>query len=573
MKYSQQLKDNITALNIKEKSKHILTKEFRTSSTFTDIMEVTNWLGTDTTVKFRIDCIMADLTLDDAPTCTCGNKVTTVRGGTLSSFCSKKCANSNTQTRQKMIDAKNHKLEDARKLAINDQILSLTQFIEVLQLGVSRPQSWEPFLIKHKALSTFLSYKKYDDELPTETLYRLQNNLTERPLCQCGENHIQFRKGKEGGYIGFCSTTCSALLKHNKIKMSETCMEHFGVTHQLKSKEVQEKIKQTCLERHGVEHPLQSSDIMNKRDETMIERFGTKHAVHSEELVAKTKETCLLRYGVEHSFQAVQTKQQMKKTYQAKYGIDFPSQSHSIRAKIRAVCLERYGVDNPSKSQDVIDKIKATHIEKYGCHYLLQPHVQLRTAKIMMLKYGVRYYAQTGLQAGMYKWKPYTLPSGKIAMLQGYENHLFDSLLQIHDESEILSDKDKMPQIWYMQNGTSHRYFPDFYIPKENLVYEVKSEYTFIRGMLDKSIIPKIYATITAGYNYEIQILNNKGETMTKIRVNFYDEAIENTEGINLSRLCNHLMSKLSPELKEKLKDVSPEEYYLHFDINIKDVD
>lgn len=493
---------------------------------------------------------------------TCG---TTLTSETATKFCSAKCANSHPDTRQKMTEARNQKLANDKLTAINDPMLSNQEFIKILELGVSKPQAWEPFLIKHKALSTFLSHKKYEDEIPSETLYRLKNDITERPMCECGENHIQFRKGKDGGYIGFCSTSCVTLLKHNKVKANETCLAHFGVTHQLKSKEIQDQIKQTCLERHGVEHPLQSSEIMNKRDATMVEKFGVKHAVHSIELMQKTKETCMKRYGTEFSFQSNHTKAKMKETYQANHGVDFPSQSPSIKAKIKSVCIERYGVDNPSKSKVVIDKIHDTHVDRYGSYYLLNPEGQLRTANTMMMKYGFRYHAQTGLSLSGYKWKPYTLPSGNIAMLQGYENHLFDLLLQTYDESEIFSDKDKMPQIWYEQNGTSHRYFPDFYIPKDNIVYEVKSDYTFIRGMIDQSIILKAFATHVAGYNYELQILNQKGETVTKIRVNFSEENIKNTEGINLSWLCNHFVKNMSEELKEKLKEVSPAEYSQHF--------
>lgn len=520
---------------------------------------------------------------------TCGTPLTSE---TANQFCSAKCANSNSEVRQKMTEARNQKLADAKLVAINDPILSNQEFVKILELGVSKPQSWEPFLIKHKAYSTFLHHKLYNDEIPSETLYRLQNNITERPFCECGGNHIQFRKGKDGGYIGFCSTSCSALLKHNKTKANETCLAHFGVTHQLKSKEIQDQIKQTCLERHGVEHPLQSSEIMNKRDATMVEKFGVKHAVHSIELMQKTKETCMKRYGTEHSFQSSHSKAKMKETYQAKHGVDFPSQAPSIRAKIKSACLERYGVDNPSKSKVVIDKIHDTHVDRYGCYYnfqhptaskiikqsMMQNHgveyaiqsesVKLKMNATMISRYGFKNWAQTGKANYCgYKWKPYTLPSGNIAMLQGYENHLFDSLLQTYDESEIFSDKDKMPLIWYEQNGTIHRYFPDFYIPKDNIVYEVKSDYTFIKGMIDQSIILKAFATHLAGYNYELQILNQKGETVTKIRVNFSEENIKNTEGINLSWLCNHFVRNMSDELKEKLKEVSPAEYFQHFKI------
>jgi len=52
---------------------------------------------------------------------------------------------------------------------------------------------------------------------------------------------------------------------------------------------------------------------------------------------------------------------------------------------------------------------------------------------------------------------------------------------------------------------------------------------------------------------------------LTKIRVNFHNENV--VEGVNMSYLCDQFMSKLSPELKEQLKEVSPEWYHLYFEV------
>lgn len=54
---------------------------------------------------------------------------------------------------------------------------------------------------------------------------------------------------------------------------------------------------------------------------------------------------------------------------------------------------------------------------------------------------------------------------------------------------------------------------------------------------------------------------------MTKIRVNFHEDNLKNTEGINLSWLCNHFVKNLPEELKEKLKTVEPAEYYKLFKV------
>jgi hypothetical protein len=35
-----------------------------------------------------------------------------------------------------------------------------------------------------------------------------------------------------------------------------------------------------------------------------------------------------------------------------------------------------------------------------------------------------------------------------------------------------------MPEIWYFKDDKQHRYFPDIFIPAENKIIEVKSNYT-----------------------------------------------------------------------------------------------
>jgi len=57
-------------------------------------------------------------------------------------------------------------------------------------------------------------------------------------------------------------------------------------------------------------------------------------------------------------------------------------------------------------------------------------------------------------------------------------------------------------------NQTTHRYYPDFYIKKDNKIIEVKSIYTYNID-IEKNLL-KQKACLDAGYNFEFWIYDTK---------------------------------------------------------------
>ena len=55
-------------------------------------------------------------------------------------------------------------------------------------------------------------------------------------------------------------------------------------------------------------------------------------------------------------------------------------------------------------------------------------------------------------------------------------------------------------------------YYPDFYIPSENLIVEVKSTWTFAHPDKYDKNIAKRDACLAAGYNFEFYIFDRKGK-------------------------------------------------------------
>ena len=65
-----------------------------------------------------------------------------------------------------------------------------------------------------------------------------------------------------------------------------------------------------------------------------------------------------------------------------------------------------------------------------------------------------------------------------------------------------------MPKLIYEQHNKNHVYFPDFYIPKDNLIIEVKSPYTYKRQLITN--ILKSHCVRKSNFNYEIWIFDDK---------------------------------------------------------------
>lgn len=104
-----------------------------------------------------------------------------------------------------------------------------------------------------------------------------------------------------------------------------------------------------------------------------------------------------------------------------------------------------------------------------------------------------------------FTYKRYIMPSGKLVNYQGYENIALDELLKQYNEDEIISIRQSVPSIQYTQNNKKHYYYYlDIFIPKDNLIIEVKSIYTYKLHLI-KNIL-KALSVRKNGYNFEFWI-------------------------------------------------------------------
>ena len=272
------------------------------------------------------------------------------------------------------------------------------------------------------------------------------------------------------------------------------------------------KSTNTNIKKYGVENPLQNKDIKNKMKKTNLEKYGVENPFQNEDIKNKITLTNLKKYGVEHPLQNEDVKNKIKITNLEKYGFESPLQNEDIKNKIKLTNLKKYGFEYSTQNEDIKNKIKLTNLEKFGNSMALQNiNIKEKSRQTMLKKYGVEYISQCPyISEKQYSRtnKIYTLPSGKILHIQGYENYALDILIKLYDEDEILNKKIDMPKLIYEQHNKNHVYFPDFYIPKDNLIIEVKSPYTYKRQLITN--ILKSHCVRKSNFNYEIWIFDDK---------------------------------------------------------------
>lgn len=194
-----------------------------------------------------------------------------------------------------------------------------------------------------------------------------------------------------------------------------------------------------------------------------------------------------------------------------KHGVENISQVGDVKEKKKLLALKKYGVENVFMSSEIKDKTKKTNLEKYGCEHNMQnTTIRSKAIATWVEKYGVGNPLQNAnifekSQKRMFRRKEYKWKTGEISIVQGNEPIVLTELEEKgYSFSDVRTDQKDMPEIWYEFEEKNKRYYSDIYIPKENLLIEVKSEYT-IRCDVEKNTA-KFDATRQLGYELKIEV-------------------------------------------------------------------
>ena len=195
---------------------------------------------------------------------------------------------------------------------------------------------------------------------------------------------------------------------------------------------------------------------------SMLENHGVENAMHLESSKEKIKETCLKNLGVENPMKSELVRNKLSKTMMENYGTDNIFKNADL---IKTKFKEKYGVENPSQIPEIMSKKKSKSFSKKE-----------------------------------FNWK-----TGEISIVQGYEDQvLFDLENKGYKFEDIITDEKDVPEIFYEFEGKRRRYYPDIFIPKENLIIEVKSDYTLNKEWEKNQV--KFDATKNLGFNFKLEV-------------------------------------------------------------------
>ena len=255
-------------------------------------------------------------------------------------------------------------------------------------------------------------------ETRQEAVFCLREKITEKPKCQyegC-EEFVSFKPNKGQQYnIGCC--------KSHNTKL--TNLEKYGVENVKQHKDIIEKAKKT----YNSKSKEEKLEIQKRKEKGMFKKYGVKNPSYSNVIKKKISTKNKANAGTRMI--------QMKKNNQEKYGVDNVFQLDTVKEKTKETIIEKYGVENPSQSVEIQLKKEETCLKNYGVRFP-QHNIEIFEKQ------------------QKYRWKDYTMPSGNIIKIQGYENLALDILLGIYNEDELVLERKQIPTVTYGKNNKHH---------------------------------------------------------------------------------------------------------------------
>ena len=336
----------------------------------------------------------------------------------------------------------------------------------------------------------------------TAILKLIKDNIDVIPICEYAGCNAKVSITKQGNLDKGCC-------RSHKLKI--TNLEKYGFEHNQLNPEIAEKTKKTNVERYGTANPASSVKVRQKIENTLIERFGVNNAFKSAKIKEKIKHTLHEKYGVDHPMRSESIKNKFNDTMKEKYGCEWAQQNEDILSTTKQNNIKKFGVENPMMNPEIVEKAKQTNLERYGFESAAQnENIKDKMKKTNISKYGVCNAMFSAdivekQQKMMFSKKEYIWKTGEISIVQGYEPIVLRELEEVgYSYDDILTSPTDMPEIWYEYENDKHRYYPDIFIPKENTLIEVKSEWTLELNK-DKNEA-KFDAVKKLGFNFKLEV-------------------------------------------------------------------
>ena len=219
-----------------------------------------------------------------------------------------------------------------------------------------------------------------------------------------------------------------------------------------------------------------------KRKYTTLKKYGFENiSVPTRHIVAEK-----LKNKTDTEKKSIDEKKKI--AYLKNHGVNNPNKSKLIRNKTKKTNLEKYGVEYPTQASEIVDLRRSNNLEKYGVISPTQlPEIYEKSVK------------------SNYRRKEYVWKTGQVSIVQGYEPLVLKELEDLgYSFDQVKTKATDMPKFSYIHKNKTKRYFPDIFIPKDNIVIEVKSDYTVVCNTEINSL--KFQSVVDAGYEFRLEV-------------------------------------------------------------------
>lgn len=191
------------------------------------------------------------------------------------------------------------------------------------------------WLSQHPDIELYLKIRYKDSDSVAETIYRIANNIEERPHCQYKNchGHVEYHPTRK--YRKFCCYQHAQLAEQTRKKIETTTIKKYGVRVTSQADCVKETARKNNLKKYGKEWPMQRDEVKAKSVETFQRKYGCNTISQCKKLQEKYKQRYFEKHGVYYPMQTDKAKQHLKETMLKLYGVPFYSQTEEYKEKIR----------------------------------------------------------------------------------------------------------------------------------------------------------------------------------------------------------------------------------------------
>lgn len=303
-------------------------------------------------------------------------------------------------------------------------------------------------------------------DISPQEYYDIYMKQDEEGICKnCGKT--TYFQNFTLGYSEFCNKACKCEFKYGK-----------GITHPMKSKEVQAKLEATVEKRYGSKNIRSSEYFKNKMKEHFQNKYGTDNPLQAEEVKEKIKQTNLDKYGAENVFASDYGKNKIKETMLDKYGVEHALQDKKLLDKAQSTTLDRFGTLHAAQNDKIKEKMKSTKIKN---DEIFCKENNCTSIQDLNLKYP-RLSVQEGNIETTYARRFVYVNNNDIDILLKIDKHLqkeenqYNSIFEKEISNWLVNDL----KIEDLQINTRKVIYPfeiDFYIPDKQLALEFNGDY------------------------------------------------------------------------------------------------